>query len=408
MTQAHGTTHRTLEPGWAGADPFEASFRNDPYPALNRLREAEPVNLTPVGTYRITRFEDVRKLFKDANTSMTLANGESPNFHPSDERGSFREFVLNLDDAKHLRLRKLLYRSFNNRVVRRVEVEANDIVDRTLDEALRRGGMDVVADLAHLVPAQIVSRIMGVPEQDRERFSAWTAARTNAFFARFLPDEVVASLVQAGNEMADYFDRVVAERRSNPGDDFISELIRAEDGGDVLTDGEIVIQAIGIIVAGFETTIGLIGNGTRALIEHPDQLARLRERPDLINNCIEECLRYDAPILFNWRILREPYVVDGVLIPSDAVVWPMLACANRDPRQFVDADRFLIDRADVSHQSFGGGSHYCLGNMLAKVEARVAIAKFAQRTRGLSIEAGEAAWSPSFFRVMGSYPIHFS
>lgn len=403
MTQAH----RTLEPGWAGADPFEASFRNDPYPALNRLREAAPVNLTPVGTYRVTRFDDVRKLFKDANTSMTLANGESPNFHPSDERGSFREFVLNLDDARHLRLRKLLYRSFNNRVVRRFEVEANDIVDRTLEDALHRGGMDVVGDLAHLVPAQIVSRIMGVPEEDRDRFSAWTAARTNAFFARFLPDGVVASLVQAGNEMADYFDRVVAERRRKPGDDFISELIRAEEGGDVLTDGEIVIQAIGIIVAGFETTIGLIGNGTRALIEHPDQLALLRAQPDLINNCIEECLRYDAPILFNWRILREPYLVDDVLIPSDAVVWPMLACANRDPRQFTDPDRFLIDRVDVSHQSFGGGTHYCLGNMLAKVEARVAIAKFAQQTRGLTIDAGETSWSPSFFRVMGSYPITF-
>ena len=396
-----------LTPDWAGADPFEPSFRDDPYPALNRLREAHPVNLTPAGTYRVTRFEDVKNVFKDANTSMTLANGESPNFHPADERGSFREFVLNLDDAQHLRLRKLLYKSFNNRVVRRVQAEAIDIVEDTLQNALDQGGMDLIDDLAHLVPSQIVCRIMGVPDEDREIFSQWTAARTNAFFAKFLPEQVIASLVQAGNEMADYFDAVVKARRRSLQDDFISELIRAEDEGDRMLDGEIVVQAIGIIVAGFETTIGLIGNGTRALIEHPDQLALLRQRPDLVNNCIEESLRYDAPILFNWRVLREPYQIGDVLLPADAVIWPMLACANRDPRRFSDADRFLIDRKDVAHQSFGGGSHFCLGNLLAKVEARTAISGFAEKTKHVRIETGQTQWSPSFFRVLGSYPVTF-
>ena len=402
-----GTTLRELQPSWAGADPFEPSFRDDPYPALNQLREEHPANLTPVGTYRVTRFEDVKSVFKDANTSMTLANGESPNFHPADERGSFREFVLNLDDGEHLRLRKLLYKSFNNRVVRRVEAEAVEIVEDTLQRALDQGGMDVIDDLGHLVPSQIVCRIMGVPDEDREIFSQWTAARTNAFFAKFLPDEVIASLVRAGNEMADYFDAVVKARRRSPQDDFISELIRAEDQGDRMLDGEIVVQAIGIIVAGFETTIGLIGNGTRALVEHPDQLALLRQRPELINNCIEECLRYDAPILFNWRVLRQPYRIGDVHMPADAVVWPMLACANRDPRRFDDPDQFLIDRQDIAHQSFGGGSHFCLGNMLAKVEARVAIAGFAAKTKHVQIEAGQTQWSPSFFRVLGSYPVTF-
>ena len=402
-----GATPRELQPNWAGADPFEPSFRDDPYPALNQLRETHAVNLTPVGTYRVTRFEDVKNVFKDANTSMTLANGESPNFHPADERGSFREFVLNLDDGEHLRLRKLLYKSFNNRVVRRVEVEALDIVEGTLQNALNQGGMDLIDDLAHLVPSQIVCRIMGVPDEDREIFSQWTAARTNAFFAKFLPEDVIASLVRAGNEMADYFDAVVKARRRSLQDDFISELIRAEDDGDRMLDGEIVVQAIGIIVAGFETTIGLIGNGTRALIEHPDQLALLRQQPDLINNCIEECLRYDAPILFNWRVLREPYRIGDVLMPADAVIWPMLACANRDPRRFDDPDRFRIDRKDVAHQSFGGGSHFCLGNMLAKVEARAAIAGFAARTKRLQIETGQTQWSPSFFRVLGRYPVTF-
>ncbi|MEM7098634.1 MAG: cytochrome P450 [Pseudomonadota bacterium] len=398
---------QTLEPSWAGADPFDPSFRDDPYPALNQLRESHAVNLTPVGTYRITRFEDVKNIFKDADTSMTLANGESPNFHPADERGSFREFVLNLDDQEHLRLRKLLYKSFNNRVVRRFEVEAYDIVDKTLTKALADGGMDVIDDLAHLVPSQIVCRIMGVPDADREIFSHWTAARTNAFFAKFLPEEVISTLVQAGNDMADYFDVMVKARRKDLRDDFISELIKAEEDGDRMLDGEIVVQAIGIIVAGFETTIGLIGNGTRALVEHPEQMIKLQDNPDLLNNCVDECLRYDAPILFNWRVLREPYVIDGFEIPADAVIWQMLSCANRDPRFFDRPDEFLIDRKDVAHQSFGGGSHFCLGNMLAKVEARVSIGQLAERTKGLTIEAGDTEWSESFFRVLGKYPISF-
>ena len=401
------TSVNCLEPTWAGADPFEPSFRDDPYPALNQLRERHRVNLTPVGTYRVTRYQDVKNIFKDASTSMTLANGESPNFHPADERGSFREFVLNLDGPEHIRLRKLVYKSFNNRTVRRFEVEAKDIVDEAMARALAQGGMDVIADLAHLVPAQIVCRIMGIPDADRELFSSWTAARTNAFFAKFLPDNVIQSLVDAGNQMADYFDDLVRERRKKLKDDLISEMIRAEEEGDRLLDAEIVIQAIGVIVAGFETTIGLIGNGARALIDHPSQMALLRAKPDLLNNCIEEALRYDAPILFNWRVLTEPYRLGDVVIPEDAVIWQMLACANRDPEQFDRPDEFLIEREDVAHQSFGGGSHFCLGNMLAKVEGRAALGAFARETEGLSIEPGETTWSQSFFRVLGSYPVVF-
>lgn len=396
-----------LEPTWAGADPFEVSFRDNPYPALNRLREQHRVNLTPVGTYRVTRYQDVKDIFKDASTSMTLANGESPNFHPADERGSFREFLLNLDDPQHIRLRKLVYKSFNNRTVRRFEVEARDIVDETLANGLAQGGMDLIADLAHLVPAQIVCRIMGIPDADRKLFASWTSARTNAFFARFLPDDVIQSLVDAGNEMADYFEELVRERRRHLKDDLISEMIRAEEEGDRLLDAEIVIQAIGVIIAGFETTIGLIGNGARALIEHPAQMALLRSKPELLNNCIEEALRYDAPILFNWRVLTEPYQLGEVVIPRDAVIWQMLACANRDPEYFEHPDEFLIDRENVAHQSFGGGSHFCLGNMLAKVEARAALGAFSRETRGLRIETGETTWSKSFFRVLGSYPISF-
>jgi hypothetical protein len=392
---------------WCGADPFEAGFRDDPYPALHRLRERDPVNLTPVGTWRISRYDDVLRVFREAETRMTLANGESPNFDPLDKRGSFLEFMLNKDGAEHLRLRRLASLTLNVKTTRMMEDEVKLSVKDAMDAALARGGMDIVPHMAHDVPSRMVCKIMGIPESDREKFNDWTAARTNAFFAKFLPPEVQQRTRDAGHAMADYFDALLAERRKNLGDDLISTMIRANDSADRLSDDVLVIQAIGIIIAGYETTIGLIGNGLRALMDHPEQMDKLRERPELIDNAVNECLRYDTPILFNWRVLKEPFEVGGKTVPADAVIWPILGAANRDPARFPNPDTFDIERADVAHQSFGGGIHHCIGSSLARMEARHALGEFAQRTKGLRIVQGKLEWSHSFFRVMASLPISF-
>ena len=407
MSQASGTPALPEAGDWCGADPFAPDFRDDPYPALHRLRERSPVNLTPVNTWRISRYDDVAAIFKTAKTSQTLADGTAPNFDPLDKRGSFLEFMLNKDDPEHMRLRRLTVQSLTGKTVRLMEDEVRRTVQTAMDQALQRGGMEIIRDMAHLVPSRMMCQIMGVPEQDRELFNEWTAARTNAFFARFLPPEVQQRTRDAGSAMADYFEALVRERRARMGDDLVSALIRAEDEGDVLNDDELVVQAIGVIIAGYETTIGMIGNGLRAFLDHPDQLETLRANPDLISNACEECLRYDTPILFNWRVLAEPFEVGGTLLPADAVIWPMLGSANRDPARFADPDRFDIARKDVSHQAFGGGVHFCIGNQLARMEARHAIGEFARRTRGLRIEQGRLEWSHSFFRVMASLPITF-
>lgn len=392
---------------WCGADPFEPSFRDDPYPALHGLRERNPVNLTPVGTWRVSRYDDVSRVFREATTSMTLANGESPNFDPLDQRGSFLEFMLNKDDPEHQRLRRLAMLTLNPKTTRMMEDEVRATVAQAMDRALIEGGMDIVPDMAHLVPSRMICKIMGIPERDRDQFNAWTAARTNAFFAKFLPPEIQQSTRDAGHAMADYFEALLAERRQNLGDDMISTMIRANEGADRLDDDALVIQSIGIIIAGYETTIGLIGNGLRALLDHPAQLDKLRARPELIDNAVNECLRYDNPILFNWRVLVEPFTVDGQTLPADAVIWPMLAAANRDPARFENPDVFDIERRNVAHLSFGGGIHHCIGNSLARMEARHAFLEFAERTRGLRIEQGRLEWSPSFFRVMASLPVSF-
>ena len=392
---------------WCGADPFAASFRDDPYPALHGLRERDPVNLTPVGTWRVSRYEDVVRVFRDANTSMTLANGESPNFDPLDQRGSFLEFMLNKDDPEHQVLRRLAALSLSPKTTRLMEDEVKLTVKLAMDEALARGGMDVIPHMAHNVPSRMVCKIMGIPESDRQQFNEWTATRTNAFFARFLPPEVQQRTREAGHAMADYFEALLAERRRNLGDDLVSTMIRANDETDRLSDDTPVIQATGTIIAGYETIIGLIGNGMRALLDHPEQLAKLRQRPELIDNAVNECLRYDTPILFNWRVLKEPFELGGKRLPADGVIWQMLAAANRDPARFENPDAFDIERKNIAHVAFGGGIHHCIGNSLARMEARHALLEFAERTKGLRIEQGALEWSHSFFRVMASLPVSF-
>lgn len=393
---------------WVDADFFDPNFRDDPYPKLAHLRETEPVNLTPVGTWRISRYDDVKAIFTDAPTSMTDMRGESPNFDPLDRKGSFLEFMLNKDGDAHRRLRFLVQKSFGQKTINLMEEEVEKTVSAAMDKALAEGGMDVIPALAHEVPSRMICQIMGVPMQDRGVFNEWTAARTNAFFAKFLPPDVQERTRNAGAAMEDYFRALIAERKKNLGDDLLSSMIMTSEGGDKFNDDELIIQAVGVIVAGYETTIGLLGNGIRAFVENPDQLAKLREKPRLVSNATDECLRYDTPILFNWRVLEQPYEVSGVTLPAEAVIWQLLGAANRDPERFVDPDRFDIEREDIAHQSFGGGPHFCLGNRLAKMEARYVFDALAQRTKDIDIKAGNIEWSHSFFRVMASYPIEFN
>tara|TARA_R110001592_G_scaffold363248_4_gene682197 strand:- start:47265 stop:48527 length:1263 start_codon:yes stop_codon:yes gene_type:complete len=393
---------------WKGVNPFDPNYRDNPYPGINALRVSDPVNLTPVNTWRISRFDDIAHVLKNAKTSQTLANGVSPGFDPLDKRGSFLDFMLNKDGAEHARLRQMVIRSLNMKTVRKMEGAVEDTVKEVMDKAIKNGGMDIVKNLAMVVPSRMVCTILGVPPEDREMFDDLTALRTNAFFGRFLPPEVQALTRQAGSDMADYFEKMVADKRENLGDDLVSQLIISADEDGTISDYDLVVQTIGLIIAGFETTIGLIGNGVRALIEHPDQLQLLREDPSLVNAAVEEVLRYDTPIHFIWRVLTEPFELGGKVLPKDAVLWLQLAAGNHDPQRFAKPDEFNILRENNANEAFGGGSHFCLGNQLARMEARHALRALSEYTRDLDIDTGDIEWSPSFFRVMAHYPVTFS
>jgi cytochrome P450 len=267
---------------------------------------------------------------------------------------------------------------------------------------------DVVARLAYPLPITVICEMLGVPVSDRERFTTWTAQATHGLAAQFAAPDVVERAIAAANALREYFEGLIADHRKHLTDDILSELIRAEEEGDRLSGNELIAQAIGLLIAGFETTIGLIGNGMRAFIRHPDQLAKLRARPELIENAIEECLRYDGPIVLTTRILHQNVEFGGKMIPKDARIFALLAAANRDPAQFADPDRFDIERANANeHLAFGGGAHFCLGAHLARLETQLALGSVVRRFTGLTLRSNTVEWGPSLFRVPGRLPVAF-
>ena len=393
---------------WGGSNPLSLSFRDNPYPGLRKLRETDPINQTPLGVWRLTRYADITDVLKSSSVSMTLADGSSPSFDPLDTKGDFHNFMLNMDGNEHLRLRRLVIKAFTGNAIKMMQTAIDEAVGQAITKGLADGGMDICDDLAVDLPSRMICRIMGIPDSDRLIFQKWAGERTKAFWAKFLPESEQLKVREAGKELANYFEDLVKVRRASMKNDLISELIRAEDEGDRLKEGELVIQAIGLLVAAYETTTGLIGNGLLAFIKHPSQITLLHSEPSLIDNAVDECLRYDTPILFNWRVLKNPLSVGGKQLPKDSVLWLMLGAGNRDPARFFDPDKFDITRSDRGHLSFGGGSHYCLGNQFARMEGKTAIREFLTRVPNIKLREEKIEWSNSFFRVLSKLPVEFT
>lgn len=390
---------------WLGANPLDPAFRADPYPFLKRLRDHDPVNETPIGLFRLTRYDDVVRMLKEVPSGMRMADGTIFGGVGPATLGGPGEFLLRQDPPDHTRLRKLVSQAFRPRAIERLRVRVEALVKELLDRVAERGEMDVIADLAQPVPSTVICEMMGVPLADRDKFTEWTALATHLLAAAFQPPEILERAFAGAAQLASYFTELIAERRKHLRDDILSALIRAEEEGDRLSESELLAQSIGLLIAGFETTIGLIGNGVLALIRHPDQLAKLRANPALIEGTVEECLRYDGPILLTMRITREGTRFGDKVIPRDRPVMCMLAAANRDPGHFGDPDRFDITRTDNDNLAFGGGVHYCLGAHLARMEAQAAIGGLVQRFTRIELQTDELEWGRSLFRVLGRLPV---
>ncbi len=391
------------EPSWHGVQPNMTSPDGfpEPFPALHALRETAPVHLTPMGFWRLCRYDDCVRLLRDTPCGVRQRDGTLP--QRQDGGG---EFMLQRDPPDHTRLRKLVSKAFTPRAVAGWRGRAQEIADACVARALEAGTSDVIADLALPVPATLICEMLGVPVADRDRFTTWTADATHALAGTLTAPETRARAVAGATALADYFRPLIEERRKRPGDDLLTVLIRAEEDGDRLSPSELLVQSIGLLIAGFETTIGLIGNGIAALCRHPAEQERLRADPSLVPNAVEECLRYDGPVGSTVRVLHAEAEFGGYRLPADAWVFPMTRAANRDPARFPDPDRFDVARANAKdHLGFGGGTHHCLGAHLARMETEVAIGTLVARSKELALERDEVEFGRSLFRVPARLPV---
>jgi cytochrome P450 len=372
-------------------NPYLPEVREDPYPLYRRLREEDPVHESFVGVWVLSRYADVQAVLRDGRFSSDERTSEMfevfrTTLRPEEAASFDRQprSMLFLDPPDHTRLRSLVNKAFTARVVEGLRPRIRTVVDSLLDEALERGSMDLVADLAYPVPITMICELLGVPGADRPLFREWSADLVLSLDPIMSP-EVMAKTNEALAGFTDYFAGLLASRRANPGGDLLSALIAAEDEGRSLTEGELLSMCILLLVAGHETTVNLISNGMLALLRHPDQLARLRADPSLIRTGVEELLRYDSPVQLTARIPLEDVRLGPRQVRKGQQVVALNGAANRDPAQFPNPDRLDLGRTDNRHVAFGAGIHFCLGAPLARVEGQIAIGTLVGRTSNIEL-----------------------
>jgi cytochrome P450 len=386
-------------------NPFEPGFFDDPYTQYRAVREQDPVHLSPIGAWALFRYDDVYRVLRDPHLSVEErhANLPPPTYPPDlqalaetrEQRGNHT--MLNLDPPDHHRLRRLVSKVFTPRMIEGLAPRVQQLVDEYLDavEARGTGEIDVIADLAFPLPFTIISEMLGIPDDgDREQLREWSGAIVKGFDPILTPEELRAIFV-ASDAMWNLANELVTWKRTHPGDDLLTGMIAAEDEGDRLTEEELVEQLILLYVAGHETTVNLIGNGTLALMRHRDQLEMLANDPTVDATMADELLRYDSPVQMSRRVTLVDYEVDGHPIEAGTLLMTCLGSANRDRAKWGDtADTLDLRRADANqHMSFGGGVHSCLGAHLARLEGREAITRLVRRFPKLELATDRPDWN---------------
>jgi pimeloyl-[acyl-carrier protein] synthase len=332
-------------------------------------------------------------------------------YGPETAEGNLPRSMLMRDPPDHTRLRALVNKAFTPRVIEGMRAHIQAIVDRLLDKVQGARSMDVIDDLAYPLPVTVICEMLGVLLDDQNAIRGWSSdiARSLDAIGLMADPDIVARGVAARRNLTEYFRRLLPERRQHPKVDLLSLLIGVEEQGDRLNEGELLAMCLLLFIAGHETTVNLIGNGTLALLEHPDQMARFKDDPALIPSAIEELLRYDSPVQWTARITTASVELGGREIPSGSMIIAAIGAANRDPSHFSDPDRLDIARADNRHVSFGFGIHFCLGAPLARVEGQIALGTFLRRMPDLALQTGATLdWrESSALRGLKRLPVTF-
>ncbi len=384
---------------------FSDELRRDPFAAYDRARISSPVLPIPsLGLWMIFEYEEVKRAMTDHeafSSSMAKANRPNP------------PWLVFFDPPRHSKLRALIARAFTPGMVASLEARIRQLSDEVLDQNVERGEMDIVAEFAAPLPVMVIAQMLGIPDAEWRDFRRWSdVIVTSSSLAVTGGEQWKATAAEAaavGSEMKSSLREWIAERRSAPKDDLLTALTYAEIDGDRLSEEEIFGFLQLLLVAGTETSAALIGNAILCLAEHPDQMARLREAPELLPSAIEEVLRYRSPLQWMLRVTARDVRVKGRFIPAGELVLAMIGSANRDPRQFPEPSRFDIGRNPNPHIAFGHGIHFCLGAPLARMEARVALSAFFDRVDSLEL-GGQGQWEPHkalHLHGPGKLPVRF-
>ena len=380
-----GVAYRPLSPG----------FVADPYPLYHRLRERDPIHRSAFANQVVvSRYADVDRILRDHRTFGNDFGGLTSSEGSLATRKKLKSSMLTLDPPDHTRLRAFVNRAFTPRQVAKMEDYIRVTAHSLLDRVATAGEFDLMKAFAVPLPTIVIARMIGVPERDLARFKAWSDHLARALEPLLAPEQEEA-VYQADQELAVYFTGIIEQRRLEPRDDLVSRLVEAEEKGDRLTADETRVMLRLLLVAGNETTTNLIGNGVRALLQHPGQLALLRERPDLLPSAVEELLRYDAPVQLDARAARRDVNLGGVAVKEGTLITLLIGSANHDPERFPEPERMDITRAGQPNISFGRGIHHCLGAPLARLEGRIALEVLLERFDRLDFGARPPRYRPN-------------
>lgn len=356
---------------------YTQEFVQQSHALFARLRQEAPVTPAKLtrwqNVYLINRYEDVvaaikdERLVKNPKAVSAKGNGQGMPWMPKAFEPLMHN-MLNMDDPDHRRLRNLVHKAFTPRMIMGLAGRIETIANELLDKALAQGRVDLIQAFALPLPVTVIAEMIGIPDEDRAQFRRWT----ERIVVSPTPLNMVGAIPAVWQFMR-YVRQLAEQRRTDPRDDLLSALIQAEDEGEQFTEDELLGMVFLLLVAGHETTVNLIGNGTFALLNNPDQLDLLRNNPDLAESAVEELLRYDSPVLTTeLSFAREEMTLHGVTIPKGATVLPVLLSANRDESVFEQPDQLDLTRSPNRHLAFGQGIHYCLGSPLARLEGKIA------------------------------------
>jgi cytochrome P450 len=389
-----------------GFEPQQAAFVADPYPVFDELRAAgRPLWHDGLGLWLAFSYADSDAVLRDRRLGRVFAPRQPGPHQPDDVWDTFNwlhaDSILDSEPPKHTRLRSLVAKAFARGHVERLRPRVRDLAASLLEARPD----DLIAGYAEPLPVMVIAELLGVPEEDRELLRPWSQAIVKMYEYDRTPGQEEQARAAAA-EFADYVRGLAEQRRANPGEDLVSHLVAVEDGGERLSDHELVATCVLLLNAGHEASVNGFGNGMVALFRHPDELARLRADPwGLAATAVEEFVRYDAPLHLFERTAKADTEVGGVRVAEGEKIAALLGSANRDPAQFADPGQLDVGRDPNPQLGFGAGIHFCLGAPLARLELQISLPLLLERFPGVALAAEPVLRETFVLRGYQSVPV---